>query len=91
MDDEANRYERARKRVREIRGFYSHLAIYLIVNAGLLAINLLTSPFSLWFYWPMLGWGIGVAVHGVSVFGLAGLLGPEWEEREIRKLMDRDK
>lgn len=60
-DDEANRYERARKRVREIRGFYSHLAIYLIVNAGLLAINLLTSPFSLWFYWPMLGWGLGVA------------------------------
>ena len=89
--DEASRYERARKRVREIRGFYSHLAIYLIVNAGLLLINLLTSPSSLWFYWPLLGWGIGVAVHGVTVFGLAGLWGPDWEEREIRKLMDRDK
>ena len=34
-----------------------------IVNGGLLAINLLSSPGHWWFYWPMLGWGIGLAAH----------------------------
>ena len=50
---------RARKRVADIKGYYVHVGVYVIVNAALLAINLLSSPDTLWFYWPLLGWGIG--------------------------------
>lgn len=68
MDEQAG-YEEAKKRAGEIRGFYQHLVTYLIVNAVLFVINRLTSPGYFWFVWPLLGWGIGVALHAVSVFG----------------------
>lgn len=88
MDEQA-RYEEAKKRVLEIKGFYQHLVSYLIINAALLVINLLTSPQYLWFLWPLVGWGIGLAFHALSVFG--GLWGKSWEERKIKELMEKDK
>ena len=48
-------------------GFLIHLAAYLSVNFLLLVINLLTTPNELWFYWPLLGWGIGILAHGLAV------------------------
>jgi 2TM domain len=49
-------------------GFYIHLGVYLLVNAGLIAINLNRTPDHWWFQWPLLGWGIGVLAHGLAVF-----------------------
>ena len=82
-------YEQAREQVVKIRQFYTHLTVYLLVNVGLLVVNLLDSPGTLWFYWPLLGWGIGVAAHAVSVFGAGRTRSREWEERQIKKIMDR--
>jgi hypothetical protein len=65
---EEERYYNARKRVEEIKGFYGNLIAYIAVNAGLLVINLVTSPQYLWFLWPLLWWGIGVVFHGMKVF-----------------------
>ncbi len=89
-EEYAERYKRAREHVRAVRGFFIHLTIYLTVNAFLLALNLITSPHSLWFYWPLLGWGIGVAINGVVVL-LDAPLGTRWEERKIHEYMERDK
>jgi hypothetical protein len=83
------RYEEARRHARALRGFYSHALVYVLVNAGLAAINLLTSPERIWFGFPMLGWGIGLLAHGVSVFAFRGWFGPQWEERKIREYLDR--
>ena len=88
MDDQES-YNRARRRVRQIKGFYIHATIYVLVNALLIAINLGTSRGEVWFFWPLLGWGIGLAVHGLSVFGLGGLWGKEWEERKIKEIIDK--
>jgi hypothetical protein len=87
---EQDRYEKARKRVEEIKDFYVHLLVYITVNAGLFLINLVSSPGNWWFYWPLLGWGIGLLAHGVAVFGLRGFLGSEWEERKIRQIMEKE-
>jgi hypothetical protein len=84
------KYYRARKRVREIKGFYGNLASYIIINLFFLFINLQTSPDHLWFYWPMLGWGIGVIFHGLKVFNSMPFLGKDWEERKIKEFMDQD-
>lgn len=89
--DEKEMYERARKRVEEIRSFYSHLFVYLAVNAGLFLLNIITSPKHLWFYWPLIGWGIGLAIHGLSVFGTDRLLGKDWEEKKIREIIEKEK
>ena len=81
---------RARKRVEDIKGFYVHVGVYVIVNAALLAINLLSSPDTLWFYWPLLGWGIGVAIHAFTLILEGGILGSDWEERKIDELVQRE-
>jgi len=50
-----------------LQGFYSHLAIYAIVNGFLLALNLLAGG-PAWVVWPLIGWGLGLAAHGIAVF-----------------------
>ncbi len=80
-------YERAVKRVKELKGFYGNLISYCIVIPFLVIINLLTSPEQLWFYWPMLGWGIGLLAHGMNTFAI----GRNWEEKKIREIMNNQK
>lgn len=84
-------YERARKRVKEKKGFYSHLTSYLVVGSFFFILNMITDPWDWWFYWPMLGWGIGLASHYFKVFGWpgSGAGSEEWEHREIEKEMRR--
>jgi hypothetical protein len=89
MEEQA-KYERARRRVEEIKGFYSHLMVYALVNLGLFVLDLITSPGIQWFYWPLFGWGIGILAHAGSVFGPGRFWGPEWEERKIKQLMDKE-
>jgi hypothetical protein len=48
---------RAERRVNARRGLVIHAALYLVVNLGLVAINLATTPGRLWFFWPAFGWG----------------------------------
>jgi hypothetical protein len=49
------------------RGFQIHFAAYVAVNILLIAVNLLTTPNHLWFYWPLFGWGIGIIAHSAAV------------------------
>lgn len=83
-----DRYYVAKKKVNEIKGFYGNLASYILVNVILLVINLVTSPEYLWFFWPLFGWGIGVLIHGMSVFQWLPFFGKEWEEKKIKEFMD---
>ena len=87
LTNEALAYDRAAKRVKEMKGFYGNLISYCLVIPFLIFINLKTSPEYHWFWWPMLGWGIGVASHGFQVFGI----GKNWEEKKIREIMEKDK
>ncbi len=87
-DDE--RIEAARSRVREIKGLYIHVAIYVLVNVGLHIINFVTAPGQYWAFWPLLGWGIGVAAHILAVARIVPFLGKEWEERKVQQVLDKD-
>ena len=49
------------------RGFLIHLGVYVLVVGLLAALNLYRNPGNLWFIWVLLGWGIGVAAHGLAV------------------------
>lgn len=81
-------YRRAKKRVEARWGFYIHLVIYLVVNAGLIFINMTTSPEYPWVGWPMFGWGIGLFFHGMGVFVFTG--GDAMKEKMIEKEMKRE-
>src|SRR5687767_11803993 len=83
------RYVRARKRVEQLKGFYVHLSVYLVVNIGLFVINMITSPDTMWFYWSAIGWGIAVAVHGATL-AFSGPFGNDWTDRKVEQMVARD-
>ena len=92
---EQAKFERALQRIKAIKGFYKHLAVYILVNVFLITAHAFTledgenfftfHTFSTAFYW-----GIGLALHAVSVFS-PNLLGSEWEERKFQQFMNRQK
>lgn len=94
--EDQQRLEKARKRVEDIKGFYKHLAAYILVNAFLLimhAINL--DPGESFWSWGSfitpLSWGIGLLAHWLSVYSRNIFFSRDWEERKIQEYMDREK
>lgn len=83
-------YLRAQKKVEDIKGFYGHLMSYVIVMLALAIINFTATPSYLWFLWPALGWGVGVAVHAVTVFNYMPFLSSEWEEKKITEMLEKE-
>lgn len=88
-----DKFIKAQKRVDKIKGFYSHLIVYLAVNFALgfvviknVSFNELELPmFSTAFFW-----GIGLAFHAYGVFGKHLLFSKEWEARKLKEIMDKD-
>jgi hypothetical protein len=91
LPDDQERYRRARRRVRQIRAFYLHFSLFMIVNIILHLINFLATPRTYWAFWPLLGWGVGLLPHGLATYRWMPFVGKEWEERKIRELMDKDR
>jgi hypothetical protein len=78
-------YVRAKERVEQLKGFYGNLISYCCVIPVLVVINLNTSDFQ-WFWFPMLGWGMGLTFHALEVFGY----GKSWEERKIQEILRKE-
>ena len=58
---------RARRRVGRKMGFFFHAFVFVIVNLGLYALNQFTGD-PRWHHWPLMGWAVGLAIHGVLTF-----------------------
>ena len=91
MDPDEIKYQRAKKQVEALKGFYIHLGVYILVNLFLFLLNIITAPDHLWFFWPLLGWGIAIVAHGFNVLGSGRLFGAEWEEKKIKEIMEKEK
>ena len=94
--EEQARLEKARKKVKEIRGFYQHFAAYIIVNIFLFIIKLVNlDPGENFFEWgtfiTAISWGIGLFFHWYGVFGPDFVLGKDWEEKKIKEMMEKKK
>ena len=76
-------------KVRKIKGFYIHLIQYVVVIGVLAVINLATHPSKLWFFWPAMGWGIGIVAHAAATFEVIPFFGAEWEKKQIEKQLGR--
>lgn len=77
---------RARRRVGLRTGFYVHLTVYVLVNLGLFAINV-GGGGRPWHFWPLAGWGLGLAIHGLVVF--ANLRGEGLRQRMLEGEVER--
>ena len=87
---EQDKYLQAKKRVEKIKGFYSHLFWYLVVNAFIAFMILKNSDpedLTFWTFSTAIFWGIGLAFHAFSVFGKNVLFGRDWEKRKVEEFM----
>ena len=75
--------------VRKLKGFYIHLAQYVLVVALLAVINALTAPNRWWVQWVIMGWGIGVFFHWLQISERFGLFGSKWEKEQVEKRLGR--
>ncbi|WP_417940099.1 2TM domain-containing protein [Flavobacterium sp. RS13.1] len=87
---EGERYYQAQKRVKEIREFYEHLTVYILVNPIVIVVNIMTSPGYLWFIWCLMGWGMAIVLHGLKVFSFPPFFNKKWEERKIREILEKE-
>lgn len=84
--EEEIRYMKALKKVKEIKEFYRHLVVYIIVIPMLIFINLKLTPQFHWFWFSVFGWGVGLLSHAFQVFdGHKLIMGKDWEERKINE------
>ena len=75
--------------VRDIKAFYVHLMVYLIMVPTFFVIDLMSSEGLQWAWWPVMGWGIGILSHGLTVFEVFNLFGAKWERKQIEKRLGR--
>ena len=96
-------YDRAKKKVQNIKGFYGHLVIFIIANLIVIftkgkflsfqGFNAIVEnvPFLNWINWDVYGtpiiWGLFLISHGLNVFGKNPFFGKAWEERQLRKYL----
>jgi hypothetical protein len=102
----SNAYERARKRVKDIKDFYLHLVIFIVVNVIVVFTNgkfiftlfsketLGNHEFLNWLNWDTYGtsiiWGIALGIHALTVFVENPFLGKKWEQKQIEKYMNEN-
>ncbi|MFS4456698.1 2TM domain-containing protein [Maribacter sp. 2304DJ31-5] len=100
-ENDNRKLRRAKKRLQELKGFYWHLASYIGVNT-FISINKIIrdlsdgesfvasfwdfGTFAVWLFW-----GIGLFFHSIKVFSINPVFSKEWEERQIKKYIEKDK
>ena len=91
LDDNENKYLKAKRRVAEIKKFYTSLISYIIFITALAGLNYyvngLRHP---WFLWAAFGWGIGLFFQGMKAFRWFSFFGKDWEEKKMREFMDEE-
>lgn len=96
------KYDRAKKKVDCIKGFYDHLIVYLVINAiillvranGIPMISFTSNRANLinWMDWNtyflVIFWGLGLCIHGVYVFRYKFSFINNWEQKKLEKLLE---
>ena len=77
----------ARKRAGAKLGWYAHATVYVLANIVIFAMSRYAFGTRPWSVFPLLGWGLGLALHGVSVFILGS--GSNLRERLVQQERER--
>ena len=104
--DYQERREKAKKRVEELKNFYAHLRVYIVVNVLLILIKTDFFEFIIdktgnadpnFLYWldynivlTPVLWGIGLLIHAIVVYRYKFTFFKNWEERQIQKFLEEE-
>ncbi|WP_432410592.1 2TM domain-containing protein [Rasiella sp. SM2506] len=80
--------QQAQEHVEKLKGFYSHLSIYLLFIPIFIAVNYFGGSNFPWAIFPIVGWGIGITGHAFETYKWSPFFGKNWEERKIREFMN---
>jgi len=75
--------------VQNLKAFHLNWITFIIVMPCLYMLNIKVSPDFLWVILAGIGWGFGIVLHALVIFGLFSVFGGAWEQREFQKRMDR--
>lgn len=101
---ENGKRRRALQRVEALKGFYRHVAIYLIVNIALFVIrggvlnyfesNKPDKNFVDWVDWNILivpiFWGIGLLLHAAKVYQYKVRIIRDWEDKKLKEILNEE-
>lgn len=91
INKEDHKYLKAKKRVNEMKGFYTNIMMYIIFISALAGLNYYVNELRHpWFLWAAFGWGIGLFFQAIKVFGWTPLMGRDWEERKLKQFMEEE-
>lgn len=76
----------AEKRAKAKLGFYIHATVFVFVNVTQFGVNLFTTPWAFWSIFPFMGWGLGLAIHGLVVWFKTSDFPEDLIEEELEKL-----
>ncbi len=93
--NEEGRYNRAKKKVDKIKGFYTHASVYVIINVCLLiffysAYEDKSEFWNLGSFSTAIGWVVGLLIHAISVFGHGVLFSRVWEDQKIKQFLKEE-
>ena len=81
-----------RRRVHRLADFYRHAVVFVIINILIWIVVYFSSRWFAWFaFWTTVSWGVGLLIQGLAVLPFWNFLSPEWEDRKVREMMERDK
>ena len=95
-----SKFDRAKRKVEKLKGFYTHLGIFLVINllmTGFKVSNDLQSwdafmneitSLNVLSSWTV--WGVILLIHALTVFVFPNIMGYDWEERKIEQLMEEE-
>jgi sensor histidine kinase YesM len=83
---EENAYFEAKNHVDELKAFYGSLIAYCVVIPICIFTNLMYSSNYQWFWFPMFGWGFGLVMKTLRVYGFFD----KWEERKIQEILNKE-
>nr|WP_299389194.1 2TM domain-containing protein [Allomuricauda sp.] len=104
MEPVTANYQKAQKRVRQIRGFYTHIVVFLVVTLIMYLTKASTMSLIIeksdiheigfenylhWQYWTItISWVAVLLIQGIKLYGRP--LISKWEQRKIQEFMDQD-
>lgn len=85
----------AKRKVKKLKSFYSHLTVFLFCNIFFAIINYSNlEEGESFFQWQnfttLFLWGIGIAFHALATFIPNFIFASDWEEKKIQELMNKD-
>ena len=75
--------------VQNLKGFHLNWITALLVLPCLCALNYYLTPNVLWVTWAAAGWGMGLVLHALTMYGLFGVFNTKWERRAVEKRLNK--